>query len=140
MKKMFVAVVVLAVVISGCSTIKSLFTNDEALLKLAVESAVAQVLHDNPGWKATTIEITAATLSAIDAKTVLDLGSTAAYVKSKIPMDKLLPPQQALASLLVDTIVQQIQAELAKKNIAVPADQLVEVRAVLGWINDIAKL
>jgi hypothetical protein len=137
---MVVIAILVAAVMSACSLFKPQAPQDELVLQLAVQSAAAEVFQKHPNWKMPAQEIMDVAIKAIDAKTVLDLGSTAAYVKSKIPMEKLFPPEQALVSVLVDTIVANIKADLAKRNVRNPAEQLVEVRKVLVWISDMAKI
>lgn len=131
----------LLMMFTSCA-LKTNNAQDDVLLQLSVQSAVAQMLHDHPDWKGTTRDIMGTTISAIDARTVLDLSSVSAYVKAKVNMQRLLPVQQALVNVIIDTIVQNTQAYLTKNELYQndPSKQLVYVRQVCTWVYDIARI
>lgn len=137
MKKILVIAMVLAV--SGCSFFtKSPTGVDTVLMQSITEAAVAQMLYDHPAWKQATINISSAAISSIDSSKVTDLASVTSYVTAMIPTGNLLPQEQVLVNVLIQTIVQNIQANLTEQHITNPAAQLVQVRQVLVWINQAA--
>ena len=140
MKLFISAILILSIVLSGCSWMKSMNEQDNLILQLSVQSAVAEVLKDHPTWARPTVSITRAAISAIDAKTVLDLGNTAAYIKSKIETDKLEPVEIALLSVLIDRVVDGIQMDLKARGIKAPSEEMVQVRQVLIWVKEMAEL
>lgn len=139
MKKLIIAMVLLFIVF-GCSSFNPRTPQEAIVLQLSVKSSVAEVLKDHPTWARPTVSITSAAISAIDAKTVLDLGSTASYIKSKIETDKLEPVEIALLSVLIDRVVDGIQMDLKARGIKAPSEEMVQVRTVLIWVRDMAEL
>lgn len=139
MKKLII-VMVLLFIVSGCSSFDPRTPQETIVLQLSVQSVVAEVLKDHPTWAKPAVSITSAAISAIDSKTVLDLGSTAAYIKSKIETDKLEPVEIALLSVLIDRVVDGIQMDLKARGIKAPSEEMVQVRQVLIWVKEMAEL
>lgn len=137
-RKLIVAIIVGTVVLSGCTQIKALFGNNDAMLELATKAATARLLMEKPQWKQPTADITSAAISAIDIGQTATLSDVTNLVMSKIPMNKLTLEEKALVSMLVNQLTVAIVTELQKQGVQNPATQLVEVKKVLTWVNQVA--
>jgi hypothetical protein len=135
MKKLIVLTLVLSLSFFGCAAMKSFLADDAFTSQLATEAATARVLHEHPEWKQTTLNITTAAMTLIDKKTIIDLAGVEAYVKAHVNWDRLTLEEQALASALISTVRANIEDSLRAKDITEPEKQMVEIHAMLGWIN-----
>lgn len=135
----FLIISLTALTFSGCAAFNKLVTNNALISQLAVEAATARVIHEHPAWKSETVRITDRAVSVIDGKVVTDLASLEAYVKGQIKWDKLLPEEQAIVSVLISQVRQNLEDSFRAHNVKVPSEQLVGVRQVMVWINEAAK-
>lgn len=135
----FAAVIILVAALSGCATFNNMVKNDALISQLAVEAATARVLHDHPTWKTATIRITGGAISLIDGKMQADLASVEGYVKEHVDWSRMMPEEQALVSVLISQVVQNLSDSFRAESIVKPEEQMVYVRQVLLWINLAAK-
>jgi outer membrane lipoprotein-sorting protein len=138
MKKTILLLLLVAFTISGCATFNKIVTNNALVTQLAVEAATARVLHEHLDWKGKTISITETVISAIDNKTMTDLGSIELFIPSQISWRSLTPEEQALISVLISQAKQNLLDSYRAQHIENPLAQLVQVRQMLTWIHDAA--
>lgn len=134
-----IALVVLTLALAGCATFNRIVTNNELTVQLATEAATARVIHEHPSWKAQTVSIIGDAIGLIDSSALVQLDSVEAYVKDHIPWNKLMPEEQALVSILITQVRKNIEDTFRARAVTDPLQQMVEVRKVLGWINDAAR-
>jgi len=137
-KKLILIVLVVSLIV-GCATFNKIVTNNELVMQLATEATTARVIHEHPEWKKPAIEITAGVITAIDARTVVNLEDIEAIVKSRIKWSVLLPEEQALLSTLISEARRGIENSLRSQGNKQPEMELIEVRKLLVWINEAAK-
>jgi hypothetical protein len=138
MKKMILIGLILSLAALGCSTF-AIVNKNEFAAQLAVEAATARVLHQHPDWKASAVSITDAAMGMINQNALVDLSSVEGYVKNKINWTRLLPEEQALVSALISECSRNIEDDLRSKNIEKPELRMIEVRKLIGWINETAR-
>lgn len=138
MKKAIVFLAVALAVLAGCASFNRLVATDSLVSQLAVEAAVARVVHEHPSWAPAAKSITGGALQAIDAKVTLDLASVEAYVKGYVKWEALLPEEQAVVSALISGVVANLEDSFRARGVVDPAAQLVEVRQVVQWVHDAA--
>ena len=134
-----VVLCILALELNGCASFNKLVTNNELVTQLAVEAATARVLHERPDWTGTTITITNDAISLINKSTVIALSQVEDYVSSEISWKNLTPEEQILVSVLLSTVTKNIEDSFRAQAITNPSAQMIEVKNVLGYINDTAK-
>ena len=139
MKKIF-SVIALVFMFSGCATFNKIVTNDALIMQLAVQDATAHVITKHPEWKQQITNISQSGMDAIDSKTVITLSAVESYVNGKINTASMTPEDQALVSVLLTTVEGNLSDSFNAHGVTNPASQLVEVRQVLEWINNQAKL
>ena len=138
MKKLLLVGLIVLSLVTGCATFNKIVTNNELMSQLAVEAATARVIHDHPSWKASAVNITGHAIAAIDAKTTVSLADVESYVKAHVPWDKLQPEEQALVSVLITQVRQNLEDSFRAHGVELPESQLIAIREVLTWINETA--
>lgn len=138
--KSIITVLAMVFMFSSCATFNKLVTNDALIMQLAVQDATAHVIAKHPEWKQQIANISQSGMDAIDSKTVITLSAVESYVKGKINTAAMTPEDQALVSVLLTTVEGNLSDSFNAHGVTDPASQLVEVRQVLEWINNQAKL
>jgi len=136
-------VFVLALMLVGCGGNQvQKFDSHSLMLQLATSAATARVLDAKPEWRERTVEIADIAIGSIDGGVVGTVDELVAVVKAEVRWEKMLPEEQALVSVLIDAVAQEIRNYLEAGGYATEeADAfLVRTRLVMLWVRDTAQM
>lgn len=126
----------LVLLLSGCTVLQS----TPAAARVSIEYATMRLIEraEAPADRAiAVIQLVDSASRFLDTEeaTVPDLASR---ILARIDMDGLTPSDRLLAAALVDAVSQELSARVGEG--LIPGQQLLQVRAVLGWVADAAAL
>jgi hypothetical protein len=136
---LLIAIVAFSVGLSGCAAFNNLVKNDALISQLAVEASTARVIHEHPDWQVDAVRITDSAISVIDGNVASDLASIGGYIESQVHWESMLPEEQAIVGTLIAHARQNLEDSFRANGVMKPAEQMVQVRQVLQWINQAAR-
>lgn len=131
------SLICLAIVLPGCQSVQV----NSVASKLAVQYAVMKTIEADSNHladRAAKIREVAAEAESFFDNGTATLGALESAVRQRIAALHLSPADALLADALVGAVVAELQARVGAGQI--PADELYQVRTVLGWIVDAAEL
>jgi hypothetical protein len=97
-----------------------------------------RLLTSNPGLAPQVVQITHLLADVFDAGTFTSIAEVAAFIRSKIPWDKIGPEMRPIVEGLLAAITEELRVFAAAHQIP-QTTQILLVRDIIGWVQAIAQ-
>jgi hypothetical protein len=129
-----ILVIILAVLISGCSLFS--LEKGDAVLELTVRAVASRTFAEKPTWAPVALRIAQ---ELRDANEELEIGSLRDVIFEKLPFHLLTPEEVALVQMVVPMIETRVIDRLKEKGIEAPEETKAYLGEVLTWIEQSAE-
>lgn len=136
-------VVILALALSGCSNMgrfDNWFNTNTDSLKTAVHILTASELKGKPATAALVTATITKLRGHISSGALTSANMVQAYITAEIAKLPILPEDMVIVNDLTGKLQAKIIEAFAVLNLNDPANQLVEIDTVLGWVADVSSV
>jgi hypothetical protein len=127
--------------VSGCAEMNRFsnwFNTNEDSLKTTVYITTDAILRNKPADALKVTQILVKVRDQIKAGTLTTASNVKAYIDNEISHASSNPADLIILNILTDDLQKRIIDTLTVLNLKTPAEQLVEVDTILGWVLDIS--